>query len=89
MSSPFIPVAPAAMPRVHSSIVSMLDHSCEHWGTRQALMFGEKSLRYEELRSCVLGLARYKIPSHVEQRNVLPKTSINKTDKKVLKALDN
>jgi long-chain acyl-CoA synthetase len=36
---------------------------------------------------CALHLARYKIPSHIEQRAALPKTSVNKTDKKVLKAL--
>ena len=36
---------------------------------------------------CALHLARYKIPTYVEQSAALPKTSVNKTDKKVLKAL--
>jgi len=50
---------------------------------REGAVFDAKNIQDH----CALHLARYKIPTHVEQRAALPKTSVNKTDKKVLKAL--
>ena len=38
-------------------------------------------------RYCVENLARYKLPAHIQQMDALPKTTVNKTDKKVLKEL--
>ncbi len=38
------------------------------------------------LEFCKTNLARYKVPSRIEQVQSLPKTSVNKTDKKVLKS---
>ena len=35
---------------------------------------------------CAEQLARYKVPARIEALDALPKTSVNKTDKKVLKA---
>ena len=34
---------------------------------------------------CRLHLARYKVPAQIEQRPALPKTSVNKTDKKIIR----
>ena len=36
---------------------------------------------------CVENLSRYKLPAHIQQMDALPKTTVNKTDKKVLKEL--
>ena len=47
------------MPRLHSSIVSMLDHTSNEWGAQAALVVDGQSLSYNELRACVLGLARW------------------------------
>ena len=34
---------------------------------------------------CRLHLARYKVPGRIEERPSLPKTSVNKTDKKLIR----
>lgn len=36
---------------------------------------------------CRANLAKYKLPARIERLDVLPKTTVNKTDKKVLKAM--
>jgi long-chain acyl-CoA synthetase len=49
---------------------------------REGCTFDEEQLR----EYCAGQLARYKIPARIERLDALPKTSVNKTDKKVLKA---
>ena len=55
------PSAPRAMPLVHTSIVSMLDHTTREWGQQLAVVCGDQRLTYAELRGCVAGLARWLI----------------------------
>ena len=70
MSHASNPATPARMPRVHSSIVSMLDHTCAQWGQQQAVVFGEQSLSYVQLRSSVLGLAQHLMHAGVAGQRV-------------------
>ena len=49
---------------------------------RPGLPFDEEALK----AFCAEQLARYKVPARIEALDALPKTSVNKTDKKVLKA---
>jgi long-chain acyl-CoA synthetase len=49
---------------------------------REGCAFRERVL----LEHCATQLARYKIPARIEALAAMPKTSVNKTDKKVLKA---
>jgi long-chain acyl-CoA synthetase len=49
---------------------------------RAGRTFDEEALR----EFCSGQLARYKVPARIEQLDALPKSSVNKTDKKVLKA---
>ena len=63
------PVAP--MPRVHSSIVSMLDHTSQEWGQQLAIVCGEERLSYAELRACVLGLARWLVEAGAAGQRVV------------------
>ncbi|MBC5783775.1 AMP-binding protein [Ramlibacter sp. USB13] len=47
----------------------------------------ERAFDEEALKAfCAERLARYKVPARIEALEALPKTSVNKTDKKVLKA---
>jgi long-chain acyl-CoA synthetase len=46
------------MPRVHASVVAMLEDTVAQFGDRAALVQGEQSLSYRELRRCVAGLAQ-------------------------------
>jgi acyl-CoA synthetase (AMP-forming)/AMP-acid ligase II len=45
------------LPRVHPSIVAMLDHTAAEFGGRPALVQGGESLTYTEMRRCAGGLA--------------------------------
>ena len=49
---------------------------------RPGRVFDEEALK----AFCAQQLARYKVPARIEALDALPKTSVNKTDKKVLKA---
>jgi acyl-CoA synthetase (AMP-forming)/AMP-acid ligase II len=60
----------AHLPLVHSSIVSMLDHTCTHWGQQTAIVLGEELLSYIELRSCVWGLAQTLMRAGVADQRV-------------------
>jgi len=60
----------AHLPLVHSSIVSMLDHTCTHWGQQTAIVLGEERLSYTELRSCVWGLAQTLMRAGVADQRV-------------------
>ena len=64
------PESAVLMPRVHSSIVSMLEHSCDEWGPQPALVCGEQTLSYTELRACVLGLARWLVQAGAKGQRV-------------------
>ncbi|TFZ00862.1 long-chain fatty acid--CoA ligase [Ramlibacter henchirensis] len=47
----------AALPAVHDSVVTMLDHAVADFGERQALVQDDQALTFTELRRCVSGLA--------------------------------
>jgi long-chain acyl-CoA synthetase len=64
------PTAPRAMPLVHTSIVSMLDHTTREWGQQLAVVCGDQSLTYAELRSCVAALARWLIDAGASRQRV-------------------
>lgn len=49
---------------------------------RPGCQFDEEALK----AFCAANLARYKVPARIEALDALPKTGVNKTDKKVLKA---
>ena len=51
-----------------------------------ALRPGARASAEDLLAHCRANLARYKVPARVEIVAALPKTSVNKTDKKILKA---
>lgn len=46
-----------ALPRVHTSIVSMLDHTANEFPDHLAVVSGDDRLSYEELRRCVSSIA--------------------------------
>jgi long-chain acyl-CoA synthetase len=45
------------LPRVHTSIVAMLDDTATEFGERTALIQGGEALSYRQMRRCVAGLA--------------------------------
>lgn len=46
------------MPRVHASVMAMLDHTVAEFAELEALVLDDQVLNYRELRACALGLAR-------------------------------
>ena len=48
----------AVLPRVHTSVVAMLDHTATEFPERPALVMGEEQFNYRQLRNAVAGLAR-------------------------------
>ena len=46
------------LPKVHTSVVAMLEHSATEFPERQALVMGEEQFTYRQLRNAVVGLAR-------------------------------
>ena len=46
------------LPRVHASIVAMLNDTAAAFSERAALVQGDSAMSYEEMRRCVGGMAR-------------------------------